>query len=169
MRGGAARAVPVSRDIVAAWVRPRVVMARKLAAGHREDRALAYLMGACVLIFVAQWPLMSRQAHLDASIPLEARVSATALGWIVIMPLALYVIAAVLHVITRVFRGQGTWFTTRLALFWSLLALTPAMLLQGLTAGFVGPGAALHVVQAFVAAGFFWLVINAMIAAEQRQ
>lgn len=142
-------------------------MARKLAAGHREDRALAYLMGACVLIFVAQWPLMARQAHLDATIPLDARVGYGLLGWVIIMPLVMYGIAAALHIITRVFKGQGTWFTSRLALFWSLLALTPAMLLQGLTAGFVGPGAALNFVGVIVVAGFFWLLVNALIVAER--
>lgn len=159
--------MPISRDIARAYVKPRQVMADRLAAGQREDRALAYLMGACVLIFVAQWPRLRREAFLDPSINFEATMAGTLMAWIIVAPLLFYGIAAALHVSTRVFRGQGTWFTTRLALFWSLLALSPLMLLHGLTAGFIGPSPALSLVSALVLAGFLWLVGNAMIAAEK--
>ena len=43
---------------------------------------------------------------------------------------------------------------SRLALFWALLAVSPAMLLAGLTAGLVGPGAALGVTRAVAGIGF---------------
>ena len=157
----------VSGDILEAYVAPRRVMARKLSTGQREDRALATLMGACVLIFVAQWPDLSRQAHLDPSIPLDARVGGALLAWVMIAPLGLYVVAALLHLVTRVFRGYGTWYSSRLALFWSLLALSPLILLRGLVVGFIGPSAALQVMSFLVVMGFLWLWGNAMIVAER--
>jgi hypothetical protein len=42
--------------------------------GRREDRALAMLIAACLVIFVAQWPRLSREAYLapDGGPPLEA-------------------------------------------------------------------------------------------------
>ncbi len=43
---------------------------------------------------------------------------------------------------------------SRLALFWALLAIAPAMLLAGLTAGLVGPGPALGVTRAVAGLGF---------------
>jgi len=46
-----------------------------LAQGPREDRALATLLGACVILFIAQWPFHARAAYLDPSIPLEARLA----------------------------------------------------------------------------------------------
>ena len=46
---------------------------------------------------------------------------------------------------------------SRLALFWALLAVAPAMLLSGLTEGFAGPGAALTLTR--VVAGLGFLVI----------
>ena len=159
--------MPVTRDIAEAYVRPRAVMARKLAAGQREDRALAYLMGGCLLIFVAQWPLLARQAHVDPSIELNARISGALMGWVIIAPLAMYGVAAALHILTRVFRGRGTWYTSRVVLFWTLLALSPLMLLQGLTAGFIGPSPALTLVSVVVVAGFLWLWGNAMVVAER--
>ena len=36
-----------------------------LQAGPREDRALAFLAAGCVLAFLAQWPGLARQAHLE--------------------------------------------------------------------------------------------------------
>ncbi len=136
----------VSTDIVRTYRSPRRVVREKLARGVREDRALATLIGACVLIFVAQWPLLSRQAHLDPSVPLDVRLGGALLGWLFIAPMAAYVIAALSHVLARIFGGTGSWFGARLALFWALLAASPLWLLNGLVAGLIGPGAALSLV-----------------------
>lgn len=144
----------VTNDIVLTYRAPRRVMRRKLAGGSREDRVLATLMGACVLIFVAQWPVLSRQAFLDPTVPLEARLGAALLAWLFFVPLAAYLIAAATHVLARLLGGRGTWFGARLALFWALLAASPLWLLNGLVAGLVGPGPALTLVGA-VAFGVF--------------
>jgi hypothetical protein len=64
--GVAAETMSVSRDIVATWRRPRTVMRSLLAQGRREDRALMFLILACGIIFVSQWPVISREAALDA-------------------------------------------------------------------------------------------------------
>jgi hypothetical protein len=136
----------VSTDIVRTYRSPRRVVREKLARGVREDRALATLIGACVLIFVAQWPLLSRQAHLDPSVPLDVRLGGALLGWLFIAPMAAYVFAALSHVLARIFGGAGSWFGARLALFWALLASSPLWLLNGLVAGLIGPGAALSAV-----------------------
>jgi hypothetical protein len=148
----------VTGDIVRTYRAPREVIRRKLAGGAREDRALATLFAACLLIFVAQWPVLSREAYLNPEVPLDARLGATLMAWLFIAPLAAYVIAAISHVFARVFGGGGTWFGARLALFWALLAASPLWLLNGLVAGFVGPGAALKLVGAIAIGAFavFW-------------
>lgn len=64
------------------------------------------------------------------------------------MPLLAYAIAAVTRLIARLFGGQGTWYSARLALFWALLATTPAWLFHGLVRGFIGPGPAEQLVGA---------------------
>lgn len=133
----------VSRDIVASWVRPRTVMRRLLAQGRREDRALVYLLLACGIIFVAQWPAISREAALDADgAPLQARLAITFFAWLMIWPLVLYGLGSLTHLIARPFGGRGSYYSARLALFWALLASTPAWLFYGLVAGFIGPGPA---------------------------
>lgn len=148
----------VTSDIVRTWYKPRAVMARLLSMGQREDRAVAYLMAACFVIFIAQWPRLSRTAAgFDLAPGVEtpelSRLLAYELfAWIMLWPLGFYIIAACSHLIAKLFRGKGTHYGARLALFWALLATTPAALLYGLMAGFIGPDTGTQFV------GMIWLV-----------
>lgn len=157
----------VTLDMLRSWRDPRGVIRAKLADGQREDRALATVMGACAMVFVAQWPHLSREAFLHPEIPLEARMVGALMGAVFLLPLILYALAAVSHAVARLAGGKGTWFSARLALFWALLAVSPLMLLNGLVAGFVGQGPALTVTGVVVAVGFLYLWINMLIEAEQ--
>lgn len=170
--------MPVVPDILATWRRPRAVIARKLADGVREDRAIATLMGACGLIFVAQWPGLAREAHLtriaaeaagtalDQVPSLQALMGARLLAIVFIAPLVFYLLAAVSHLVARAFGGRGSGFGARLALFWALFCTTPVMLLQGLVGGFIGAGVAATVVGLLVLAVFLYLWITMLIEAE---
>ncbi|WP_372840857.1 YIP1 family protein [Phaeovulum sp.] len=147
-------------NIFRTWRQPRVVMRALLAQGPREDRALATLMAACLIIFVSLWPLQSRLAYLDLGlpeaerVPLEARMAGAAFAVIFIGPLLAYTLAALSHIVARAFGGRATGYGVRMALFWSMLAVSPALLLQGLVAGIVGPGAALNLVGIVLVAAF---------------
>jgi hypothetical protein len=134
----------VTTDIVATWRRPGAVMRRLLSMGRREDRALAILIAACLIIFVAQWPRLSREAYLAAEggPPLEAVMAITFFSMLMIWPLLAYALAGLTHLVARGLGGRGTWYSARLALFWSLLATSPAWLFYGLVTGFLGPGPA---------------------------
>lgn len=158
----------VVAEIVQSWRNPRRVIRDRLDDGVREDRALAVLMGACLLIFVAQWPRLARDAYIDPSTPLDMRLGGAMLGWIFLAPLALYLIAAVTHLIAKLLGGQGSWFGARMALFWALLATAPFWLINGLVAGFVGPGLALTVTGVFALAAFLVVWLLATIEAESR-
>ena len=142
----------VSADIVATYRGPGRVMRRLLAMGQREDRALAILMAGCALVFIAQMPRLAREAHLTGQ-ELNMLLGGALLGWLIIAPLAFYGFAALSHLFAKLLGGRGDWFGARLALFWSLLASGPLLLLNGLVAGFIGPGAALNAV------GFVWLIV----------
>ena len=155
----------VTDDIVRTWRGPRAVMRDLLAHGRREDRAFAYLMAACFLIFIAQWPRLSRRAQgfelpEGAEQPvLEQLVAYEMLSWLIVWPLLFYGLAALSHLAARAIGGQGTWYTARLALFWSLLASVPVLLLHGLTAAFMGPGTELSIVGGIwvLAFGTIWI------------
>lgn len=130
----------VTQNIIETYRAPRRVMRRQLAGPESEGRALVYLLIACLLIFVAQWPRLAREAHLDPSIPLDAWIGGALLGWIFIAPLFFYLVAALSHLIGRLIGGQGTGYGFRLALFWALLAVSPLWLFYGLVSGFLGSG-----------------------------
>ena len=125
----------------------------------REDRALAILMGACLVIFIAQWPRLSREAFVTDGLELNALLAGALFGWLFVAPLFLYGLALASHLVAKALGGQGTSFGARMALFWALLAAAPLWLLTGLTAGFIGPGTALNAlgIIAFTAFVFFWL------------
>lgn len=156
----------VTRDIVATWRSPRATMRRMLAAGPREDRAIVFLLLACALIFVAQWPRLVQQAHFDDAIPLQALLGGALFGWLFLAPLFFYGLAAFSHLFVRMLGGKGTWYGARLALFWALLASAPLALLQGLVAGFLGAGLALNLVATLLAVAFFAIWALSLVEAE---
>ncbi len=155
-------------DIFASYRRPRAVMRRRLGEGRREDRALVILMAACFVIFVAQLPRLAREAHLQPEIPLDARLGAALVGWMVIAPLFFYALAALSHFAARALGGRGEMWRARMALFWALLATAPLWLLHGLVAGMIGPATpAFALTGAILLAGFFFIWINGLIVAER--
>ena len=156
----------IARDIVATYRGPGPVVARILAMGRREDRALAYVMGACALMFVAQLPRLARQAHLTGA-DLNMLMGGALMGLIFIAPLLFYALGSMSHIVAKVLGGQGSFYAARMALFWALLAASPLILLHGLVAGFVGPGVQLSLVGVLWLVVFLWFWISGLIRAEK--
>lgn len=155
-------------DILQSYRHPRVVIRRHLARGQREDYVLYILLVACGIVFVSRWPELSRTAHLDASIPLSARLWATGLGWIFFAPLFFYALAWISYLIARIVGSWGTAYGARLALFWSLLVVSPIWLLYGLVDGFIGKGPQLTLVGLVLLGAFFWVWINSLIETQSQ-
>lgn len=141
------------RDIARTWRAPRSVMAERTAA-PREGQSLAYLITACLLVWVAQWPRLSRQAAESGGDLMQAIVY-EGFAWVMIWPLLFYVLSLLAGWIARAPLPRA-----RAATFWALLAATPAVLLYGLTLGFVGPAvqAQLTGVIWLGAFGVFWWI-----------
>lgn len=154
--GGADRRLSVAGDIFAAWGAPRRVFRRRAGAAPREDRALVVLMAACLLIFVAQWPRLSRQAF-ETGADLQPLIGGALFGLLFLAPLALYAIGTLTHLLARLLGGGASAYAARFALFWALLAATPLWLFWGLIAGFIGPGAAMSAVGLVAFGLFLWL------------
>ena len=155
--------MPFTHDIAATYRGPGKVVRRLASAGPREDRALAILMGACVILFVARWPALARQAHLEG-VELNMLLGGTLMATIFLAPLMFYAVALVAHWVARVLRGKGPAYNARLSLFWSLLASSPLVLLNGLVAGFIGPGLELTIVGVLWFAVFMWFWVASMLA-----
>ena len=142
-------------------------MAGLLALGQREDRALAYLMAGCALMFVGQMPSLARQAHLTGD-DLNMMMGGALLGWVFLAPLTFYFIAAVSHMVARLlFRTKGSFYGARLALFWALLAAAPLFLLVGLVAGFLGQGLEWKLVGSLWIVCLIWFWLGGLVEAER--
>jgi hypothetical protein len=91
-------------------------------------------------------------------------------AWLFVVPLMAYGLAALSHMIARLFGGQGSWYGARLALFWALLASIPAWVLYGLVTGLIGDGPAERIVGIvlWVAFGVIWWC-NLWVAETQNQ
>ncbi|SIS92408.1 Yip1 domain-containing protein [Roseivivax lentus] len=160
--------MPVSSDIVASYRGPGKVLRRLLSHGRREERALAILMAACLLYFLSRLPSLAREAHLRGE-ELNPLLGGALFGWLFIAPLLLYAVAGVSHMLARVLGGRGTWYGARMALFWALLASSPLVLLNGLVAGFIGPGPGLTAVGILWVGVFLWFWIAGLRVAERGQ
>ncbi|PZX18468.1 Yip1-like protein [Palleronia aestuarii] len=157
----------LTADIAASYRRPGQVLRRRLdtSDGRGEGRALITLMLACALIFVAQWPRLSRESYLTGR-ELDMLIGAALLGWLFIAPLVLYGVAGLSHLVARLFGGRANFLQARMALFWGLLAASPLWLLWGLVAGFVGPGPAQDLTGLVALLAFFGLWLAGLWSVE---
>ncbi len=125
-------------DILQSYRAPRRVLRRRIGTKVREDRALATLMAACGIMFIAQWPRLSREAFVDAGITLEDLLAGALFGWVLMAPLVCYVLAMISHAALRIAGTGATGYEARMALFWAALAAAPLWLISGLVTGFSG-------------------------------
>jgi hypothetical protein len=153
-----------------------------LAQGRREDRAIVYLMVSCFLIFVAQWPRLRRVADGFEPSPwpadmnfegmmdmnFEGMMTYTFFGAVIILPLFMYGVAALSHLVAKLFGGKGSWYGARLALFWTLLATSPLVLFYGLVRGLIGPGSQSVLVGRIGAVVFVLIWVQSLREAESR-
>lgn len=156
----------LTQDIIATYKGPKRVVARFLAQGRNEVRALLFVLIAGVLMFVAVAPYQAREAQLDPDIPLEARLYWSAFFYILILPIFIYLFALIIWGLARIARRQITGYEIRFTLIWALLASTPIMLLMGLTAGFIGPGIQLQLLGLIWVLVFGWFWVSGLLSAD---
>ncbi len=158
----------VAGDILASWLRPRRVIRRLLDAGPREDRAFGFLILGCGFVFLSQVPRIVRADTLETGTPFGAQIGGAILAWLFIVPLVFYAIAGVSHLAARLFGGAGNWYGARLALFWALLAASPAWLITGLVYGFFGAAhLGVQAISLIALALFFAIWLAGMVEAEK--
>ena len=153
--------MPVTLDIVATYRGPRRVMRRLISLGEHEGRALATLVAGCLVTFVAQWPRLAREAHITEQ-DLQPLLGGALMGWVFIAPLIFYLLAFIAFLVCKAFGATGSAYNSRFAMFWSFLAASPLILLHGLVAGVVGPGAGLSFVGILWCVVFLWFWLSNM-------
>lgn len=119
---------------------------------------LAVLMGAMLVFTIAQMPGHARAAVLDPSVPFGGRMAGAMMAVVFLMPLLAYTVAALISLFSQLLPHRCIApADSRLALFWALLAISPAMLLSGLVEGLIGPGVALIVTRLVAGLGFLFI------------
>jgi hypothetical protein len=126
-------------DIVESWRAPARVLRRHLDRPRSEAFVFTFLFTFLLISFVAQMPYASRMTFFQPEVPMSQRLFGGFLGSLVFIPIS-YSLAALSRLIAGVMGGRGTWYGARLALFWALVAMSPGMLLMGLSLGFLGMG-----------------------------
>ncbi|WP_333712229.1 YIP1 family protein [Yoonia sp.] len=163
----------VTTDIVRTWRRPQAVIRGLLDQGRREDRAIVFLMISCFLIFMSQWPRLRRVSEgyepspWPPDINFEGMMTYTFFASVIILPLVMYAIAGISHMIARVLGGKGSFYSARLALFWTLLATSPFILFYGLVRGLIGPGTQATLVGVVGAIAFLIIWLASLREAER--
>lgn len=143
-------------DIVESWRAPARVVRRHLDRPRSEAFVFTFLFTFLLVAFVAQAPHASRMAFLEPEVPMSQRLFAAFLGLLVTIPFW-YALAALSRLIAGAVGGRGTWYGARLALFWALVAMSPGMLLMGLSLGFLGQGAQTNALGAGIGLAFVLL------------
>ncbi len=145
--------MPVSRDIGKMYRRPRHVVRALYDMGPREDRAIAWLMIGCFLVFLSRLPALQRAAIQDGADFQQDTIYAF-FALMMIAPLLFYVVATVLYLLTRAVRSGADAYGARLSVFWGWLSAAPLALFYGLLVGLNGldhPGTTLI--------GALWLAV----------
>ncbi len=156
----------LTQDIMATYKGPARVQQRFLSQGRNEVRALLFLLIAGMLMFVASTPYQAREAQLNPDVPLLARLYWSAFLCVFILPIVVYLFAALVWVLARIGRRRITGFGIRFTLIWALLASTPVLLLLGLTAGLIGAGVQVQAILFVWLAVFGWFWVSGLLAAE---
>lgn len=106
-------------------------MKRHLDNGIREEQTLFFAILFGLLSYLSLLPALAKHAFLTNE-SLSALAAAQFISSVFMMPLLMYGIAAISHLILKYFGGQGDYVGARRALFWAALVTTPAILLTSI-------------------------------------
>lgn len=145
-------------NIIRTYRGPGAVVGGMASQGVREPQVLVFNLMACGLIFVAQWPVFSREAALDPSLSFEERMAGALFGVMFMLPLLFYGLAGLVQLGLRVVRRPAPGILVRLAVFWAFLSIAPLMLVHGGLRALVGATPAVGAFGFVVALAFLYIL-----------
>lgn len=114
-------------EINASYRAPKMEMRRHIKDGIREEQTLFFALLFGLLSFLSLLPEIAKHAYImDDS--LSALAAAQFIASVFMMPLLMYGIAALSHIILGRFGGQGDHVGARRALFWAAVVTSPIIL-----------------------------------------
>ena len=104
---------------------------------NNERIVLVYCFLVSLILFLSGLPSQfSKWLKSDQSEPFMALAGISLFTSIFFVPLALYGVAALIHIFAKIFKGRGTFQNVRIALFWSLIVTSPLIIINGLIRGY---------------------------------
>lgn len=111
--------------IVDAWVDMRASSRRLIAENPNEGR-LVFMVLLSDLVFFLSWSIKTVVAPLSSAtdlIPIE--ISIWLVGALMVRTAFMYLFSFVVFGFARLFKGQGSWYETRVCVFWAALVSAP--------------------------------------------
>jgi len=121
-----------SGEIIRAYRGFGASMQRQMDSRPGEERLLAYVVTASLISFVARVPALLKLSAAAASPDISpiALFVTNLVGSFFFAPIMLYGLAALSHLAAKLFGGAGASADARLALFWTLLLISPLALIS---------------------------------------
>jgi len=118
-------------EIARAYAAPKAAMRTQLAK-MTEERILLYAFLFSFLNYLARLPSLSMIAAQISDVEFAGLAMANFVTNVLMAPLVMYLIAALSHVVLRLFGGQASWREARLAIMWAALVSLPMVLGTGI-------------------------------------
>ena len=100
----------------------------------KESQLLPLLYFNCLILLLAQVINVIGKTHKD---PYLAVITAVVVSYLFFLPIFMYAVSFILHLILKMFGAVSSSFQTRLALFWSLAVSTLIILLVSIIKIFI--------------------------------
>lgn len=112
------------------FVNPRASVRAVLESRPSEGRILAFGMCAALILFSRQMAtILARPDLLENQTEL---VMQNLVSFLFFVPLVYYLMAVIGTALSRLFRGNGSWYEGRVAFFWAALISAPVLLVTGI-------------------------------------
>ena len=132
------------------------------------ERRLLGLAFLCVLVlFLSRIPKLIVIWHdnsLNEAIP--SLIGIYAFASIFFAPLVLYLFAAVCRLVSKFFHGQGSFRSSRLAVFWGIIISAPFLLTNGIVQGYLYGTSIAVIVDFLTGALFAWIIASTIAESE---
>lgn len=142
-------------DILRAYRAPRSVMQAQIDRGITEAQTLFYGMFFGVINLIANYPRIAN-TQADPEV-IMGMISGIFIAYIFFLPLMLYALAGVIHLVLLKFGGQASWAEARRAFNWSAVCVIPFVLCSGALYVFEN-NFLTDISNLVIAAIFFWQV-----------
>lgn len=107
-------------------------MRNQIDRGNDEPRLMAYLAFGCFVIFLSFLPRLMATDLSGTDQSLAAGITVWFFSVMFFVPLMMYGVAAISHLVAKAFGATGPYHNARHAIAWMLVVLSPVLIVKGM-------------------------------------